>query len=555
MVRRGSTRTRWSTAAVAAVLGFALVAAACGGGDDKGSGGGTGEQAAGKPVKGGSVTYGLEAENSGGWCLPEGQLAIAGIQVARTIYDTLTAPDADGKYEPFLAKSVEPNADYTQWTIALRDGIKFHDGSPLTAEVVKNNLDAYRGKYPGRTALLFMFVLQNIANVEVVDPLTVKVTTTTPWPAFPAFLHASGRLGIIAQAQLDDKDTCDTKLIGTGPFKLKEWKVDDHLTAVRNTDYWRKDANGVQLPYLDEITYKPIPDGDARVNALLAGELTAMHTATPENIERLRQEKDNGKVGLVESEQYAETAYIMTNASKPPFDNIDARLAAAYAVDRKTFNKVRNLDITTVASGPFAKGSVGYVADTGFPEYNLEKAKEYAQKYKNETGNNLEITVMATPDPSTVKSAQYIQQQVEAAGFKVNLKTVEQAQLISNALSGDWNAMAWRNHPGGAPDLQYVWWHSDMPTNFGKFKDPEIDRLLEQGRAEADPAQQKATYEELNKRFASQAWNLWLNWAIWDVATATDVHGVLGPDLPSGGKPFPGLATGHPVDGMWVSNG
>jgi len=557
VVRRRSTHRFWTGVAVAAVLGLALVAAACGGGSKNGSGtsGGSGDEAAGKPVKGGSVNYGLEAENGGGWCLPEGQLAISGIQVARTIYDTLTAPDADGKYEPFLAKSIEPNADYTQWTITLRDGIKFHDGSALDATVVKNNIDAYRGKYPGRTALLFQFVLSNVADVQVVDPMTVKVTTATPWPAFPAFLHASGRLGIIAQAQLDDKEHCDTNLIGTGPFKLKEWKPDDHLTTVRNPDYWRKDGDGTQLPYLDEITYKPVPDGDARVNALLAGELTAMHTSGPEQIERLRQQKESGKIGLVESEQYAETAYIMLNASKPPFDNLNARLAAAYAIDRTTFNKVRNLGITTVASGPFAKGSVGYLADSGFPAYNQAKAKEYVDKYKAETGKDLEITVISTPDPSTVKSAQFIQEQVEKIGVKVNLKTLEQAQLINTALGSDWNAIAWRNHPGGAPDLQYVWWHSGMPTNFGKFKDPEIDRLLEQGRAEADPAKQKTTYEDLNKQFASQAWNIWLNWTIWDVATAPDVHGIYGPDLPSGGKPFPGLATGHPVDGMWVSKG
>lgn len=554
MVRRGSKRTRWSLAAATVVLGFAMLAAACGGGESSSGTTGSGEQSAGKPVKGGSVTYGLEAENDGGWCLPEAQLAIAGIQVARTIYDTLTAPDAQGNYEPFLAKSVTPNADYTQWTITLRDGIKFHDGSALDATVVKNNLDAYRGKYPKRQSLLFQFVLSDIASVDVVDPMTVKVTTTTPWPAFPAFLHSSGRLGIIAQAQLDS-DKCATDLIGTGPFKLKEWKPNDHLTAVRNPDYWRKDASGTQLPYLDEITYKPVPDGQARLNAFLGGDLTAMHMSGPEQIVQLRKKKESGAINLDESEQFAETTYILTNANKPPFDNINARLAAAYAVDRSSFNQVRNLGITTIASGPFAKGSVGYLKDTGFPEYNLAKAKEYAKKYTDETGKPLEITVLSTPDASTVKSAQFIQEQVQKAGFKVNLKTVEQAQLISTALGSDWNAMAWRNHPGGAPDLQYVWWHSGMPTNFGKFSDPVIDKLLDQGRGEADPAKQKPIYEDLNREFAKQAWNLWLNWTLWDVATATNIHGVYGPDLPEGGKPFTGLATGHPVDGMWVSKG
>ena len=533
-----------------------MVAAACGGSDNSSGGGGSGNDAdAGKPVSGGSVTYGLEAETAGGWCLPEAQLAIAGIQVARTMYDTLTAPDENGDYVPFLAQSVEPNADYTQWTIKLREGVKFHDGTTLDSTVVKNNIDAFRGQYPTRKSLLFVFVLSNIASVDVVDPLTLTVTTKTPWPAFPAFLHSSGRLGISGQAQLDDPATCDRNLIGTGPFKLKEWKLNDHLTAVKNPDYWQKDADGNQLPYLDEISYRPIPDSDARVNALLAGELTAMHTSLPESIDRLRTEKENGKVGLVESDKYAEVGYIMLNASKAPFDNINARLAAAYSLDRDSFNQVRNLGLTKVASGPFAEGSVGYLPDAGFPKYDLDKAKEYAAKYTEETGKPLEITVLSTPDPATVKSAQFIQEQVEKAGFKVNLKTVEQAALINNALGSDWNAMAWRNHPGGAPDLQYVWWNSGAPTNFGKFKDPEMDQLLNEGRAESDKAAAKTIYENVNKRFGSQAWNLWLNWTIWDIASAPDVHGVYGPDLPGGEKPFPGLATGHPVSGMWVSKG
>ena len=83
--------------------------------------------------------------------------------------------------------------------------------------------------------------------------MTVEVDTV-PWVAFPAYLYSSGRLGIVAQAQLDDTKTCASKLIGTGPFMMKDWKRNDHFTAVKNPNYWRKDANGVQLPYLDQIT-------------------------------------------------------------------------------------------------------------------------------------------------------------------------------------------------------------------------------------------------------------------------------------------------------------
>jgi peptide/nickel transport system substrate-binding protein len=541
------------TAAVA--LSVALVAAACGSGEEGGTGegGGAGGSETGTPVPGGKVTYGLEAENAGGWCLPEAQLAISGIQVARAIYDTLTVPDSEGRPQPYLAKSVTPNDTFTEFTITLREGVTFHDGSALDATVVKNNLDAYRGAYPARKPLLFTFVFSNVADVSVVDPMTVKVTTKTPWPSFPSYLFGSGRIGIMAQAQLDDPETCDTKLIGTGPFKLKEWKQNERLVAVKNPDYWQKDSDGNQLPYLDEIEFRPIPDGDARVNALLSGELNAMHTSGAEQIDALRSERDAGKVALVESNEFAEVSYGMLNVSKPPFDNLNARLAAAHALDRDTFNKVRNLDLFTMASGPFAPGEVGYLEDAGFPEYDLDKAKEYVKKYKEETGQDLEFTLASTPDPSTVKSAQFIKEQAEKAGAKVNLKQVEQAALINTALSGDFQAIAWRNHPGGNPDAQYVWWYGGSPVNFNRFNDPEINRLLDEGRQEPDPEKAAKIYQDINRRFGEQVYNIWLNWTQWDIATAPDVRGVYGPDLPDGGEPFPGLATGHPVVGMWVN--
>lgn len=557
MDRRGVRKKRWPLALGALVLAVSLVAAACGGSDDEsgsGEGGGAGGSDSGTPTEGGKVIYGLEAENSGGWCLPEAQLAISGIQVARAIYDTLTVPDAEANPQPYLAESVTANDTNTEFTIKLRPNITFHDGSPLDATVVKNNIDAWRGAYPARSPLLFTFVFSNIQDVTVVDPMTVSVTTKTPWTSFPSYLFLSGRAGIMAQAQLDDPNTCDTNLIGTGPFKLKEWKVNESFLAEKNPNYWQKDPDGNQLPYLDEIEFRPYPDGDTRVNALLSGEINAMHTSGAEQIDTLRAERDSGKVALVESDQFAEVAFGMLNTSKPPFDNINARLAAAYALDRDTFNQVRNLDLFTMASGPFAEGEVGYLEDAGYPDYDLDKAKEYVQKYKEETGQDLEFTLISTPDPSTVKSAQFIQEQAQQAGANVSLKTAEQAALINTALAGDFQAMSFRNFPGGNPDGQYVWWYGGSPVNFNRFDDPEINQLLDQGRAEPDPDNAATIYENINKRFGEQVYNIWLNWTQWDIGSAPEVGGVYGPNLPSGAEPFQGLATGHPVVGMYISN-
>src|SRR5687768_12771503 len=101
------------------LLVLVLLAPGCGGGKDdaNGGGGGEGREATGDPVRGGTLRMGLEAETGGGWCLQESQLAISGIMVARSIYDTLTAPNAEGHYVPYLAEAVEPNEDFTEWTI------------------------------------------------------------------------------------------------------------------------------------------------------------------------------------------------------------------------------------------------------------------------------------------------------------------------------------------------------------------------------------------------------------------------------------------------------
>jgi peptide/nickel transport system substrate-binding protein len=537
---------------IAAAIALLLFAAGCGGGD-AGSGG-SGEDA-GDPVRGGSVTYGLEAETTGGWCLPESQLAISGILVARTIYDTLTAPNAKGEYVPYLAKSVEPNEEFTEWTITLREGVKFHDGTPLDAEVVKNNLDAYRGKYEGRAPLLFLFVFQNLTDVAVVDDMTVKVTTEVPWVAFPAYLFASGRLGMVAQSQLDDQETCDRKLVGTGPFKFKSWKVNQEFVAEKNPDYWQEAPDGKPYPYLDEIRFQPTPEPQQRVNALQAGQLQAMHGSGADEFVDLRALEEAGTIGLYESEKFAEVSYVMVNASKPPVDDVRVRRALAMAIDREEYKEIINQGLFTMASGPYAPGSIGYLKDSGYPTYDPDGAEKLVKEYEDEKGP-ITISYRSTPSPATQRVAQFLQEKLKEVGIEFKLQTVEQSELINTAISGDFQLIGWRNHPGGDPDEQYVWWYKGSPANFGKFQDDTMQGLLDEGRSEPDPDKRKEIYEDVNRRFADQVWNLWANWTRWAIGTDAGVHGIdleTAPKLPDGSDPFPGLATGHPLHGIWIN--
>jgi peptide/nickel transport system substrate-binding protein len=549
-VRTTATRGRWFKRA-AAVLALGLMAAACGGGDDDGGGGGggaTGEDA-GTPTPGGTVVYGLEAETTDGWCLPEAQLAIGGIMVAQSIYDTLTRPNAQGEIEPWLAESVEANEDSTVWTITIREGVKFHDGSDLTADVVKNNLDAYRGQYPTRSPLLFVFVLEPIQSVDVIDPLTVQVTMKQPWVSFDAQLYGSGRVGIMSQAQLDDTQSCAENLIGTGPFKLVDWVPNQKFEAEKNEDYWATDAAGNQLPYLDAIEFRPIVEVDQRLNALQSGEINAMHTSDAPTVSDLRDLSESGELNTYESEEFGEVSYIMLNESKPPFDNIKARQALAYAADFEEINAILNDGITTQATGPFAPGNIGNLEDTGFPTYDAAEAERLVGEYEAETGQDLSFTYTTTNAQVTIDQAQLLKEQAEAVGMSVEIITVDQSTQIDSAISGDFEAIGWRNHPGGDPDQQYNWWKSGSPVNFGRFNDPEIDQLLDQGRTSLDDREQ--VYEDLNTRFAEEVHNIWLWYTPWTIAMAPDVHGVPG-EGPTSAEGFPGLAAGHPVTYMWV---
>jgi peptide/nickel transport system substrate-binding protein len=538
------------------VLALALLLAACGGGGDDAGGGGTGGGATGTgdegtPTPGGKVVYGLEAETTDGFCLPEAQLAISGIMVARTLYDTLTRPNAEGEFEPWLAESVEHNADYSQWTIGIRDGVKFHDGTDLTAEVVKNNIDAYRGQYPPRAPQLFLVTLGDIDTVEVTDPSTVTVTLKRPWVDFDGYLYSSGRFGILAQSQLDDAESCADKPIGTGPFKFVDWVPNQSLTAEKNPDYWATDAEGNQLPYLDEIEFRPIVEVAQRVNALQSGEITAMHTSDPETIDSLRDPIEAGTYNGVESSDFGEVAYAMLNVSKPPFDNLKARQAVAHAFDFEEWNAIIGHGILTRATGPFAPGNIGNLDDTGIPDFDLDEAKRLVEEYETETGRPLSFSYTTTNAQTTIEQGQLLKEQAEAAGMSVEIVTVDQSTQIDLALQGNFEAIGWRNHPGGDPDDQYVWWYTGYPTNFGRIADPEIDDLLDRGRTTADPAERQEIYEDLSRRFGEQLYNLWTYYQPWTVATAPDVHGILG-EGPSDPEPFPGLAVGNPTTYMWV---
>jgi peptide/nickel transport system substrate-binding protein len=564
---RARRRSTIGIGGAALVVALALVASACSssGSSANGTNGNnpaTTPTTSGTAVKGGSVVWALPAETSAGYCLAEAQLAISGEQVARAIYDTLTVPNSKDEYVGMLAESVTPNATNTQWTIKLRPNIKFSDGTALDATVVKNNLDAYRGAYPNRAPLLFKFVFgAYVKSTTVVDPMTVQVDTV-PWTAFPAYLYGAARVGMMGQAQLDDKNNCAKHLVGTGPFIEKSWKVNDAFIATRNPNYWRKDANGVQLPYLDQITFKPIVDSSTMLNGIQSGNISLALDDGAINIVQYRSLAASHKIQLTESQKYPELAYTLFNVTKPPFDNINARLAFAYAVNAPQENKLRNKDVSPLAQGPFGPGVMGYLKDSGLPQYNPTKAKQYVAMYKQQTGKDLSFTYLSPgTDPEGLKTIDLIKTYLSQVGIKMGVQSVDESQGINDVIGKQFQATAWRNHAGFDPDTEWVWWHCDSPAgqpcdnlvNFNGFNDAVINKALEDGRSATDVAQRTKDYEDVNREFAKQVYDAWGWYSDWTVPAQNNVHGIGNLPLPNGDQPFPGFTSGIDPAGVWLS--
>jgi peptide/nickel transport system substrate-binding protein len=515
---------------------------------------GAGTHQASGPKHGGTLTFAIAAETTGGWCLPgDAELATQGIEVATTIYDTLTTLNSRGQIVPFLAKSVTPDPTYTTWTIQLRPNIQFQDGEALDAQAVKLNLDTYRGLNPNISSPLSPFSLRPISSVTVTGPLTLVLTTSEPWPALPWYLYGTGRTGIVAPAQLASNAVCPTRMIGTGPFELVSWQPNEALIVKRNPHYWRSG-----LPYLDEIKFDVVTDAASMENGLVAGDYDVIQTANAQSILALRQRKAAGQANEFDTDSGAEVGYGLLNLDKPPFNDINARLAVAYAGNAYELNQIRNKGLETIATGPFAPDTPYFLTPAqaraaGAPHHDLATAKHYVQLYSAAHGGQpLNFEFLTATDPELLAQAEIVKEQDAKAGIGVTIKQVDQSTIISLALAGDFEESAFLNHPQGDPDTQFVWWHSGSPVNFSHINDPVIDHDLDAGRTTTNAQQRIALYRQLNERFASQVYEFWAWYNKWAVASQTNVQGLTNSQLPDGnGIAFPLYDGVIPTSTLW----
>jgi peptide/nickel transport system substrate-binding protein len=507
--------------AAAVVVALSLVLAACGGSDD----GDGGDAAAttttadiGEAQTGGKLVIGIDAE-SDGYNPATKRFAHSGHMVASAVFDTLATIDENGEAVPYLAESIEPNDDYTEWTVTLPEGVVFHDDTPLTAEAIAEVWQFHQ------TGLVTSSAIVDIESIEAVDDLTVLFKTSRPWAAFPFILTT--QVGyVMAPSMLTDPDS-GARPIGTGPFKFESWDRGVSWHGVRWDKYWQEDDNGVQLPYVDEIEFRIYPDPTARQEALEQGDVDLLHTLTPESILELR----DSDFEVIEWNR-GEEDIISLQTEVPPFDNIHARRALAYATDQQRFiDEIQN-GVYLDANGPMAPGQLGFIEETGYPQYDPDKAREELALYKEDTGQDLTFGYIGSDDVANLTAQQFVVDMWAEVGITAEIETMPQADVIFNAVTGQYQAIDWRNWGQTDPDADYQWWHSSsvrplsegISLNVAHFADPEIDQALEEARGSTDEEKRDAAYQVVGRRFAEEVPYILLGRVVWVMAGAENVH-------------------------------
>jgi ABC-type transport system substrate-binding protein len=482
-----------------------------------------------KPKRGGSVTFGVDTEQSG-FNPGSARWDEGGFLYGRTVFDPIAIINAQGKVEPYLAQSITPNADFTQFTITLRPGIVFHDGTPLDANALHLNIENTV------TSVLTGAAFKNFSSASVTGPLSVTITMKNPWVPFPYYL-AAGQTGYVAAPSMLNKPNGGTSNpVGTGPFVFKDWVPNTHMTATRNPHYWRKG-----YPYLDSITYKPIISHASRADALQSGQVDMIHTNSPIDLLQFRGNKkwsyyDNS--GQVLGQPTVQC--IQLNTSAEPLNNVTLRRAMAMCIDQAQFSRVIDKGVDQPMHGLFIPGSQ-YYTPTAYPKHNPSQAAKLVRQVAQQTGKQPTFTLNTISDPEVLSAAEFLQQAFQTAGMKVNINILAQSTLINDALAGTFQATGWRQFGAQDPDENYVWWSTTtvsnpLSINMARNSDPRIESALLAGRNASNHADRVKAYQKVNQYLAEDVPYLWLARDTWAVIANPKVQNFANPTTPSGSK-------------------
>ncbi len=450
--------------------------------------------AAGEPVRGGTLKWAqIVAPDT---LDPHFTGSLGAIKIHNNIFNGLLKVTYDGKkvsFDPDLAEKWTMVNDRTH-VFKLRPGVKFHNGDACDAAAVKWSVE--RVKDP-KTGSPHAWMVQDLASVDVIDPLTVRVVYSKPFAFFPvAMTGATGRAGTIVCRSAVEKYGKDfgRNPVGTGPFRFVQWKENEIIELERNPNYFEKG-----LPYLDKVQIILIKEPTAAVAAVLSGQVDAMDACPFQFMSQLRANSNLNIYGEVEGNY----AFLGMNNKRAPFDDVNLRLAVAFAIDRSVIVKQGYFGDAIAAYSPISPPMTAFydpnISKSGRGQFlDLKRAQAYRDKVANK--GEIAATYIATEaftsnGGSGSRNAQLIVPMLAKIGIKVNLELMDRAILTKRRNAGDFDLYdeAWQADLDPDETIRPEWL-SGMPWNYVGYTNPVFDVMIKRAAENVDVTERKRLY-------------------------------------------------------------
>lgn len=418
---------------------------------------------------------------------------LSAVQVINNIHSGLLKVTYDGTkvaFAPDLAETWTLEDDKTH-LFKLRPNVKFHDGTACDAEAVKFSLMRVKS---GTPASPHAWKLALLSEVEIVDPLTVRLKFSEPYAFLPVALTGStGRAGTIVSPAAVQKYGMDygRNPVGTGPFRFVSWKDNDSIELEANPDYFEPG-----LPKLAKASFVMIDEPATAVAALISGQVHGMNDCPMQLVNQVKAIPTVDMYGEIEGNY----TYVGMNTRKPPFDDVNLRRAVAFAIDRETLLKQAYFGVAKQAYTPISPPMTGFydpdIAKSGRGQFfDLAKAKEFRAKAANQ--GEIEVTyIMAERGPVGTRVAQVVAPMLAQIGIKVKLELLEPAAWVQRMKDGNFEMLDFDWVADLDPDeTLYPEFKSGGSWNYWGWANPKFDELCAQAQKILDvPARAKLYY-------------------------------------------------------------
>jgi peptide/nickel transport system substrate-binding protein len=408
------------------------------------------------------------------------------IEALGQLYSRLLRRNAEGELEPGLAETWTISDDGLTYTFELREA-QFSDGSPLTAEDVAFSLnrvaDDPESVYPNPFAAF--------AEAVAVDADTVEVRLE--YPSAPMLDNLEiYNAGVVSKADVEARGAADafaSQPVTSGPFMVEEWRPNDRLILAANPHYWREG-----YPRVDGAELIEVAEANARASMILAGEAEAIRFVPYAQVAEIEATE-----GISVPLEPSTVIYIvLPNHSRPPFDNVEARRAAALALDREAITQAITLGMAETANSTMPSALNYYAADLEGPAYDPEAARAILEE-QGLVGT--EIVMLVQPDQEQV--ATLLQAQWDAVGFRTRAERVDSGVWWDRLMGGDYDVtVSWWYNENEDPDLAVRWAHCGTcgSESFYTFYNNErVNELTEAALRESDPTAREAMYREIQE--------------------------------------------------------